>query len=85
MGNLIQGARVGSIVRTSSRQQYFYVHNIENDNMCMSGISLCGYVFSKGYHLMANEVVPEDEEHIFFESLNKYNLKLNLNKGIVRC
>ena len=53
--------------------------------MCMSGISLGGYVFSKGYHLTAHEVVPEDEEHIFFESLNKYNLKLNLNKGIVRC
>lgn len=57
--------------------------------MCMSGIvvdgTFCGHVFGKGYHLTAHEVVPEDEEHTFFKSLNKYNLKLNLNKGIVRC
>lgn len=76
MGNFIQGAKVGSIVRTYHDGQYFYVHNIHNEIMEMSGIGTDGWFFYK--------VVPTSEEHIFYDMLEKYRLKLDLNKGIQR-
>ena len=50
MGNLIRGAKVGSIVRTWHSGQYFYVHNIHNDIMEMSGIDDTGLIFTKSCH-----------------------------------
>lgn len=85
MGNLIRGARVGSIVRTWNKGQYFYVHNIHNDIMEMSGIDKTGWIFKKHRIYYVREVVPPSEEHIFFDMLEKYRLKLDLNKGVVRC
>lgn len=85
MGNLIQGAKVGSIVRTLHNGQYFYVHNIHNDIMEMSGIDDTGWIFSKSRHFRVHEIVPPSEEHIFFDMIKKYQLKFDLNRGIVRC
>ena len=85
MGNLIQGAKVGSIVRTWHKGQYFYVHNIHNDIMEMSGTDNTGWIFKKSWDYIVHEVVPPSEEHIFFDMLEKYRLKLDLNKGVVRC
>lgn len=85
MGNLIQGAKVGSIVRTWHNGQYFYVHNIHNDTMEMSGIDDAGWIFRKSCRYIVHEVAPQSEEHIFFDMIEKYKLKLDLNKGIVRC
>lgn len=84
MGNLIRGAKVGSIVRTWHNGQYFYVHNIHNDIMEMSGIDDTGWIFRKSCEYSAHEVVPPSEEHIFFDMLEKYRLKLDLNKGVQR-
>lgn len=85
MGNLIQGAKVGSIVRTHHDGQYFYVHNIHDDIMEMSGIGCDGLMFSKSCRYTVHEVAPPSEEHIFFDMIEKYKLKFDLNKGIVRC
>ena len=84
MGNLIRGAKVGSIVRTWHNGQYFYVHNIHDDIMEMSGISPTGVLFTKNTCFAAAEVVPPSEEHIFYDRLEKYRLKLDLNKGVQR-
>lgn len=82
MGNLIRGAKVGSIVRTWHDGQYFYVHNIHDDIMEMSGVDDTGWIFSKSCEFVVLEVVPPSEEHIFYDMLEKYRLKLDLNKGI---
>ena len=84
MGNFIQGAKVGGIVRTWHNGQYFYVHNIHDDIMEMSGISPTGVLFTKNSCFAATEVVPPSEEHIFYDMLEKYRLKLVLNKGVQR-
>ena len=75
MGNLIRGAKVGSIVRTSGDGQYFYVHNIHKDIMEMSGVGVDGWLFDKHSRYRVTEVVPTCEEHIFFDLLEKYKLK----------
>ena len=85
MGNFIRGAKVGSIVRTHHAGQYFYVHNIHDYIMEMSGIDKTGWIFRKARNFTVHEVVPTSEEHIFYDMLEKYQLKLDLNKGIVRC
>jgi hypothetical protein len=85
MRNFIQGAKVGSVVRTASHAQYFYVHNIHNDIMEMSGIWCDGWIFRKSCRYIVHEVTPTSEEHIFFDMIEKYKLKFDLNKGIVRC
>ena len=84
MGNFIQGSKVGSIVRTHYHGQYFYVHNIHDDIMEMSGIDDTGLIFIKSCRYNVREVVPPSEEHIFYDMLEKYRLKLDLNKGIQR-
>ena len=84
MGNFIQGAKVGGIVRTWHNGQYFYVHNIHYDVMEMSGIDDTGLIFIKSCRYTVREVVPPSEEHIFYDMLEKYRLKLDLNKGIQR-
>ena len=84
MGNLIRGAKVGSIVRTWHDGQYFYVHNIHDDIMEMSGVDDTGWIFSKSCEYTVLEVVPPSEEHIFYDRLEKYRLKLDLNKGVQR-
>ena len=82
MGNLIRGVKVGSIVRTCHDGQYFYVHNIHDDIMEMSGVDDTGWIFSKSCKYTVLEVVPPSEEHIFYDMLEKHRLKLDLNKGI---
>ena len=84
MSNFIQGAKVGSIVRIWSHQQYFYVHNIHDDIMEMSGINDTGWIFEKVRGYVVHEVVPPSEEHIFYDLLIKYGYKLDLNKGVQR-
>jgi len=85
MGNLIRGAKVGSIVRTHYDGQYFYVHNIHDDIMEMSGIGIDGWFFDKCTHYTVHEVVPTSEEHIFYDMIEKYQLNFDLNKGVVKC
>lgn len=82
MGNLIRGAKVGSIVKTYGDGQYFYVHNIHNDIMEMSGVGVNGWLFDKHSRYIVSEVVPPSEEHIFYDLLEKHRLKLDLNKGV---
>lgn len=84
MGNLIRGAKVGSIVRTHRNGQYFYVHNIHDDIMEMSGVGDTDWIFIKSRNFIVHEVVPPSEEHIFYDRLKKYRLKLDLNKGVQR-
>lgn len=84
MGNFIQGAKVGSIVRTWHDGQYFYVHNIHDNDMEMSGVDDTGWIFTKSSHFAVCEVVPPSEEHIFYDMLERHRLKLDLNKGVKR-
>ena len=84
MGNFIRGAKVGSIVRTLHRVQYFYVHNIHDDIMEMSGIDDTGWIFTKSSRYVVYEVVPQSEEHVFYDMLERNRLKLDLNKGVQR-
>lgn len=82
MGNLIRGAKVGSIVRTMSHQQYFYVHNICGDTMYMSGIATHGHVFIKTDWYEVYEVVPQKQEHIFYDLIIQHHCNFDLNKGV---
>ena len=82
MGNLIRGAKVGSIVRTRSHQQYFYVHNICGDTMYMSGIETHGHIFEKTNWYEVYEVVPQGQEHIFYDLLIQHHCNFDLNKGV---
>ena len=84
MGNFIQGAKIGSIVRTWHCGQYFYVHNIHDDVMEMSGTDNTGWIFNKASNFTVREVVPPSEEHIFYDLLERNRLKLDLNKGVQR-
>ena len=84
MSNFIQGAKVGGIVRTWHDGQYFYVHNIHDDIMEMSGIGTDGWFFDKYTRYIVHEVVPTSEEHIFYDLLIKHGYKLDLNKGVQR-
>lgn len=51
----------------------------------MSGIGIDGWIFRKSCRYIVHEVTPTSEEHIFFDMIEKYKLKFDLNKGIVRC
>lgn len=82
MGNRIIGAKVGSIVRTRSNRQYFYVHNICGDTMYMSGIDNSGHIFSKTDWYEVNEVVPQEQEHIFYDLIIRHHCNFDLNKGV---
>ena len=50
----------------------------------MSGINDIGWIFRKFCGYTVREVVPPSEEHIFYDMLEKYRLKLDLNKGVQR-
>ena len=50
----------------------------------MSGIDAAGWIYRKTCGYTVHKVVPPSEEHIFYDMLEKYRLKLDLNKGVQR-
>lgn len=74
--------RVGDILWTGG-SQYFYVHNICNGRMVMSGIEDDGDIFDKDEIYSASYVMTTDEERSkFFNLIEKFNLKFNKNRGV---
>lgn len=75
--------KVGDILYTGGRQ-YFYVHNIVNGCMVMSGIAEDGEVFNKDVCYCALYVMTTDEErNKFFNLIDELNLKFDKNRGVV--
>lgn len=76
--------KVGDILWTGGCQ-YFYVHNIVNGRMVMSGIDYSGNVFSKNNHYYASFITQTTKERSkFFNLIEKFNLKFNKNRGVYR-
>lgn len=84
MKRIIKGAKVGDILWTGGRQ-YFYVHNIINGCMVMSGIDEYGEVFGKNSFYSASYIMETQEErNKFFNLIEKFHLKFNRNRGVYR-
>lgn len=84
MKRITEGAKVGDILWTGGRQ-YFYVHNIINGRMVMSGIDEDGNVFDKNNFYSASCLMETQEErNKFFNLIEKFNLRFNRNLGIYR-
>lgn len=84
MKRITEGAKVGDILWTGGRQ-YFYVHNIINGCMVMSGIDKDGRVFDKSMFYSASYITETQEErNKFFNLIEKFNLRFNRNLGIYR-
>ena len=75
--------KVGDILWTGGCQ-YFYVHNIVNGRMVMSGIDVHGEIYTKSEHFLASHILKDTERNKFFELIEKYNLKFNKNRGVYR-
>lgn len=77
--------KVGDILWTGGRQ-YFYVHNIVNGIMDMSGVGEIGFVFIKRRNCYSALYIMETQEERkkFFDLIEKYNLKFNKNRGVYR-
>jgi len=76
--------KVGDILWTGGRQ-YFYVHNIVNGRMVMSGIDETGHKFDKESRYSASYIMQTQEErNKFFDLIKKFNLKFNRNRGVYR-
>ena len=76
--------KVGDILWTGGHQ-YFYVHNIVNGRMVMSGIEDDGYIFGKDEIYSASYIMQTQEErNKFFNLIEKFNLKFNRNRGVYR-
>lgn len=84
MKRITEGTKVGDILWTGGRQ-YFYVHNIINGRMVMSGIDEAGEVFDKSNFYSASYITETQEErNKFFNLIEKFNLRFNRNLGIYR-
>ena len=83
MENIAQGAKIGDICWTGGTQ-YFYVHNIVNGNIVMSGIDEYGETYTKSNRYSASYILKDTERNKFFELIEKYNLKFNKNRGVYR-
>ena len=84
MKRITEGAKVGDILWTGGLQ-YFYVHNIINGCMVMSGIDEAGEVFDKNRFYSASYIMETQEErNKFFNLIEKFNLRFNRNLGIYR-
>ena len=83
MGCNIDNLKAGDIVRTPSHKQYFFVHKVDGDRITTSGIDISdGSVFTKGICWGFDELVPENERHIFYDEIAKCNYKFNVNTGV---
>lgn len=76
------GLKAGDIVRTASHGQYFFVHKVDGDTITSSGINtIDGGVFPKNTFWEFDELVPENERHIFYDEIAKRNYKFNKKTG----
>lgn len=76
--------KVGDILWTGGHQ-YFYVHNIVNECMVMSGVDFNGNVYGKSNLYGARYIMRTQEERKkFFNLIEKFNLKFNKNRGVYR-
>jgi hypothetical protein len=90
MGNLLEGAKVGDVVYTPSRSQWFFVHAINEYTMTMSGFAILyngclDCVFHKCSGFIVDKIADEDERTWFFDKIMELGLKLDRNKGISMC
>lgn len=76
--------KVGDILWTGC-SQYFYVHNIVNGCMVMSGVAEDGDVYGKSSFYGASYIMrTQEERNKFFDLIEKFNLKFNKNRGVYR-
>lgn len=90
MGNLLEGAKVGDVVYTPSRNQWFFVHAINEDTMTMSGFAIfdngcLDCIFYKWSGYIVDKIAVEDERTWFFNKIMELGLKLDRNSGIRMC
>lgn len=82
----IDSIRVGDIVATPSGKQMFYIHNIREGVVIMSGFCIEGgrldCVFEKSGHWCASKVLSDNEARKFFEYIEKFGLRFDVNNGV---
>lgn len=82
----IDSIQVGDIVATPSGKQMFYIHNIRGQVVIMSGFGVererLDCVFEKGCHWCASKVLSDNEARKFFEYIEKFGLRFDVNNGV---
>lgn len=69
----------------SDVEVYFYIHNIDKDgNILSSGVSKDGIIFPKSYHFYFDRKASLNEISNFVDILRRFNLILDINRGIIR-
>lgn len=85
----ISELKVGDIMicDCGNYRQLFYVHNIINGTLEMSGVSEnCNLtIFNKMIGWSVDRIATEAEVSLFYELIQQYGFKFNLNTGISRC
>lgn len=85
----ISELKVGDIMvcGDASLRQLFYIHNIDlmNNTITSSGISesMRRSYFAKSNIWDFDRKANDDEVHLFYELIGRYDLKLNLNTGVI--
>lgn len=82
----IDSIQIGDIVATPSGKQMFYIHNIKRQVVIMSGFGIEGEsldcVFEKSGCWCASKVLSDNEKRKFFEYIEKFGLKFDVNNGV---
>ena len=85
----IDSIQIGDIVATPSGKQMFYIHNIKGQVVIMSGFCIEGgrldCVFEKNCHWYASKVLSDNEARKFFEYIERFGLKFDVNNGVRQC
>lgn len=84
----ISELKVGDIMVCcdTPRKQLFYIHNIDiaNRKITTSGVSQNARYsyFTKGTVWVFDRKATDDEVHLFYELIEQYGFKFNLNTGV---
>lgn len=85
----ISKLKVGDIMicDCANYRQLFYVHNIINRTLEMSGVSENGsyIIFNKDIGWSVDRKATDDEVSLFYELIRQYGFKFNVNTGISIC
>lgn len=85
----IDNVKVGDIVATPTGKQMFYIHNIKGGAAIMSGFGIeeemLDCVFEKDCHWIASRILSDNEKRKFFEYIERFGLKFDLNNGVRQC
>lgn len=85
----IDSIQIGDIVATPTGKQMFYIHNIRGQEVTMSGFSVeedkLDCVFEKACIWRASRILSGNEKRKFFEYIERFGLKFDVNNGVRQC